>query len=262
VLIAVLVLVVGLCSYVSIRQLRVKAFQTVIPGSLHALAQTTLNEGHNSAEVPMTLFEYGPAEGISQALSDYSVVVAYPVSSTSYIWDDENQIIGTWYKFVVTETLSSRPYPNCDTCPPSPTPPAELSATVNEILVPKFGGVVSINGVTLASTDPNFPQYQTAQNYLLFLRIDGTKKVGVLAAGPVAAFSISSTGVLSPVTQMPSALAEEITQTYGNSLSVLRASLSSPAPTPTPTPCTASSHVISICINNGGAWDVQSCTCN
>src|SRR5678815_3580335 len=96
VLLAVLFLVVGICGYLSIRQLKVKASQTgVIPGSLHALAQTTVSEGGHSAEVPMMLFEYGPAEGISQALSDYSVVVAYPVSSNSYIWDDKNQIIGT-----------------------------------------------------------------------------------------------------------------------------------------------------------------------
>ena len=261
----ILVVAVGLLTYLSIRQFRVKAFQTgVIPGSLHALAQTTLSEGGNSAQVPMMTFEYGPADGIDQALSDYSVVVAHPVSSNSYIWDDENQIIGTWYKFVITETLALKPYPTCDTCPPSPTPPAELSAGVNELLVPKFGGVVSINGVTLSSSDPNFPQYQPAQNYLLFLSIDASKKVGVLSAGPVAAYSVGSTGVLSPVTQMPTVLAQEISQNYGNSLSALRASLANPAPTPTPsaTPCTVSNQVISICVDNGGMWDVQTCTCN
>ena len=264
-LLIVLVLVVGLCTYLGIRQSRVKAFQTgVIPGSLHALAQTTLSEGGNSAEVPLGLFEYGPVEGISQALSDYSVVVAHPVSSNSYIWDDEHQIIGTWYKFVVTETLSSKPYPTCDTCAASPTPPSELSAGVNELLVPKFGGVVSVNGVTLTATDPNFPQYQPTQNYLLFLSIDASKRVGVLAGGPIAAYSVSSSDVLSPVTQMSSVLADEISQNYGNSLSTLRTSLANQAPTPTPspTPCTASSRVISICINNGGTWDVQTCTCN
>ncbi|HEX6044561.1 MAG TPA: hypothetical protein VFZ22_08745, partial [Pyrinomonadaceae bacterium] len=94
---------------------------------MHALAQTTLNEGGNSADVPMMLFEYGPADGINQALADYSVVVAHPVSASSYIWDDENQVIGTWYKFVVTETLSSKPYPTCATCPASPDPPSGLS---------------------------------------------------------------------------------------------------------------------------------------
>lgn len=221
----ILVLVIGLCAYLGIRQFRVKAVQTgVIPGSLQALAQTTLSEGHNSAEVPLLHFEYGPAESINQALSDYSVLVAHPVGSNSYVWDDENQIIGTWYKFVVTESLSLKPFPTCDTCLASPTPPSEMVAGANELLVPKFGGVVSINGVTLTSADPNFPPYQ-AQSYLLFLKIDSAKRVGVLAAGPIAAFSLSPAGVISPVTHMPSELADEISQTYGNSLSALRSSL-------------------------------------
>lgn len=264
-LLVVLALVAGLCTYVSIRQFRVNASQTgVIPGSLHALAQTTLNEGGNSAEVLMPIYDYGPAEDMNQVRSDYSVVVAHPVSSNSYIWDDEYQIIGTWYKFVVTETLSTKPYPTCDTCPLSPDPPSELSVGVNELLVPKFGGVVSINGVTLTSTDPNFPDYQSGQSYLLFLEIDPSKKVGMLAGGPVAAYSVSSSGVLSPVTQMRSFLGDEISQNYGNSLSALRASLASPAPTPTPgaSPCTVSNHVKSICANNGGTWDMETCTCN
>ncbi len=265
VLLIILVLVAGLCAYLSIRQFRVNAFQgAVVPGSLQALAQTTLNEGRNSAEVPLMLLEYGPAEGINQALSDYSVVVAHPVSSNSYVWDNENQIIGTWYKFVVTETLSLKPFPSCDTCPTPPAPPSEMAAGVNELLVPKFGGVISINGVTLASSDPNFPQYQTAQNYLLFLNIDASKKVGVLAAGPVAAFSVGSTGALSPVTQMPSVLAAEIAQLHGNSLSSLRTTLAGATAPPAPgaTPCTVSNHVISACSNNGGTWDAATCTCN
>ena len=256
------ILITGLCLFLSIRQYRVKAFQTgVIPGSLHALAQTTLNEGKNSADVPLMLFEYGPAEGLSQALSNYSVVVAYPVSSNSSIWDDEHQIIGTWYRFVITETLSLKPFPTCDTCQPSPNPPSGMTAGANELLIPKFGGSVWLNGVTLTSADPNFPNYQASQPYLLFLDVDTSKRVGVLGGGPIAAFSVSSTGTLSPVTQMRSALAEEIFQTYGNSLSAFRTSLNG-SPPPGPTPCTASSRVIAMCTNNGGAWDTATCRCN
>ena len=260
-LLLIAILITGLCLVLGIRQYRVNAFQTgVIPGSLHALAQTTLSEGRSSADVPMMLFEYGPADDVSQALSKYSVVVGYPVSSNSYVWNDENQIIGTWYRFVITETLSSKPFPACDTCQPSPDPPSGMSAGQNELLIPKFGGVVSLSGVTLTSNDPNFPSYQTSQQYLLFLNIDGSKRVGVLAAGPIAAFAVSSTGTLAPVTQMPSVLADEISQNYGNSLATLRTALNGSASTPAP--CTVSSHVIAMCTNNGGAWDPQTCTCN
>ena len=249
----------------SIRQSQVKGFQVgVVPGSLEALAQTTLSEGENSADVPMPLYEYGSAEGITDAFSKYSVVVAHPVSSSSSVWDSENQIIGTWYKFVIDETLSSRPFPVCDTCQASPSPPSSLTASTNELLIPKFGGVVTINGVTLTSNDPNFPSYQPSQSYLLFLEVDSTKRVGLLGAGPIAAFSVSSTGVLTPVTQMPSLLADQIAQTYGNSLSAIRTTLtgSTPTPTPTPTPCSVANQVINACTNNGGLWDPATCTCN
>lgn len=220
-------LVASIAVSLSIRQFRVKGFQTgVVPGSLEALAQTTLNEGGNSADVPMPLFHYGSAEGTNDAFSKYSVVVAHPVSSNSYVWDSENQIIGTWYKFAIDETLSSRPFPVCDTCQESPNPPSVLTAGSNELLVPKFGGVVAINDVTLTSTDPNFPNYQPSQHYLLFLEIDSPKRVGLLAAGPIAAFSVNSAGVLTPVTQMGSLLADEISQSYGNSLSAIRTALS------------------------------------
>lgn len=128
VLLLIIVVITGLFVFFSIRQYRVNAFQTgVTPGSLHALAQTTLNEGRSSAEVPLMMFEYGPADGITQALSRYSVVVAYPVNSNSYVWDDENQIIGTWYRFVVTETLSMKPFPTCDTCQTAPDPPSAMT---------------------------------------------------------------------------------------------------------------------------------------
>lgn len=131
-----------------------------------------------------------------------------------------------------------------------------------ELLIPKFGGVISVNGVTLTSTDPNFPNYQTSQPYLLFLDIDASKRVGLLTAGPIAAFSVSPNGVLTPATQMSSVLADEIAQTYGNSLSALRTSLNGPGSAPTPTPCTVGTHVIAVCANNGETWDTATCTCN
>lgn len=194
VILALLVASIGIS--LSIRQSRVKALQAgVVPGSLDALAQTTLSEGRNSADVPLPLFEYGSAEGTHDTFSKYSVVVAHPVSSNSYVWDSENQIIGTWYKFAIDETLSSKPFPVCDTCQTSPDPPSGMTAGPGELLIPKFGGVVAVNGVTLTSRDPNFPNYQSSQRYLLFLHIDSSKRVGLLGAGPIAVFSISSAGL-------------------------------------------------------------------
>jgi hypothetical protein len=223
---ALLLVGIALTILIGVRRSSVNAFQTgIVPGSLEALALTIQGEGGTSYEIGIPIYHYGPAEGIAQVLSDYSVVVAHPISSNSYVWDSQYQTIGTWYKFAVTETLSVKPFPSCETCLVSPDPPSGMTAATGELLVPKYGGVVSVNGVTISSTDLNFPNYQTSQNYLLFLHIDPSKKVGVLAGGPIAAFSINANGTLSPVTQMSSTLADDIAQTYGNSLSALRSAL-------------------------------------
>jgi hypothetical protein len=253
--------------FFGIRQSRVNAVPPdVVPGSLEALAQTVAGEGGSSFEIGIPMYQYSSIGGINQALSEYSVVVAHPTSSNSYVWDSENQIIGSWYKFSVSETLSAKPFPSCALCLESPDAPSGMTAGSCELLVAKYGGVVSVNGVTISSTDLNFPNYQTSQNYLLFLHIDSSKKVGVLAGGPVAAFTVSANGVLAPASPINSTLAQEISQTYGNSLAALRSALGggswpTPTPTPTPTPCSVANQVISYCTNNGGQWDPQTCTC-
>jgi hypothetical protein len=120
-----------------------------------------------------------------------------------------------------------------------------------------------INGVIINSIDHDFPVYQTSQNYLIFLDVDQTKGVGSVDGGGAAVFAVGANGVLTPVIPISSALAEDISLRYGNSLTALRAALggSAPTPTPTPTPCSASNTLISKCLNNGGDWDSTTCRC-
>lgn len=257
------ILIAALVVFLGNKRPRVNAFQgTVMPGSVEALAQDCAANGIQSINISTMLWDYDGIGGIDDALSKYTVIVAHPVSSTSYVWSSELQIIGTWYKFAVTETLSQRPHIPCDTCDTDP-PASLLPLSAGQLLIPKYGGSVIINGVTINSIDRDFPAFQTSQNYLIFLDVDYTKGVGTLDGGGVAVFAIGANGVLTPVISINSALAEDISLRYGNSLPALRAALggSAPTPTPTPTPCSASSTLISKCENNGGGWDSSTCQC-
>lgn len=258
-----IILLAALIVFLVNKRSRVNASQeTVVPGSLEALAQHCAANGIQSIDISTMLWEYDGIVGIDDALSKYSVIVAHPVSSTSYTWSSELQIIGTWHKFAVTESLSQRPHIPCDACDSDP-PASLLPLSSGQLLIPKYGGSITINGVKINSIDSDFPAYQTSQNYLIFLDVDQTKGVGNVAGGGVAVFAVGANGVLTPVISIRSALAEDISLRYGNSLTALRAALggSAPTPTPTPTSCTVSNTVINRCRANGGEWDYPTCQC-
>jgi hypothetical protein len=258
-----IILVAALVIFLVNKRSRVDASPgTVVSGSLEALAQDCAANGIQSINISTMLWEYDGIGGIDDALSKYTVIVGHPVSSASYAWSSELQIIGTWYKFAVTESLSQRPHIACDTCDTDP-PSSLLPLSAGQLLIPKYGGSVMINGVTINSIDTDFPAYQTSQNYLIFLDVDQTKGVGNVHAGGAAVFAIGANGVLTRVSSISSALAEDLSLRYGNSLTTLRAAVgsSAPTPTPTPTPCSASNILKSRCLNNGGDWDLTTCQC-
>lgn len=207
---------------------RVGAVQTgIIPGSLEALAQDAIERNEQSVTIPTAMWSNAGVSGIDEAVASYSLVVAHPVSKRSYVWNSEFQIIGTWYKFLITESLSQRPFITCTNCPPAPNAPADLlPLTSNELLVPKFGGSVVINGVTINSVDEVFPEYEMSRSYLLFLKVDSSKGTGLTSIGPAAVFTINNNGTLSTVAEASdNSLAQDITQRYGNSLAALRTAL-------------------------------------
>jgi hypothetical protein len=215
-----LVILVGVKKYSTVLALR----QQVEVGSLDWLAQDAQANGLQGVNIPTFEWSYFAVEGFNDAAADYSVLIAQPVGKTSYVWNNQNQVIGTWYRFKIIETLSQKPYITCDICPPSPDPPLGI-LNADEIFVPKMGGTVVINGITINSIDPDFPEYSLNQNYLLFLDVDATKKVDVLSAGPIAAFAVDANGNLTPVTQLQNPLKEDIATLYGSSLGQLRAAL-------------------------------------
>ena len=221
-------LIIGICISFGLRQSRLKAFQGgVVPGSLEALAQDAIEHNEQSVTIGSPKWLHATVSGIDDALANYTVVVAYPVSKNSYVWNSEFQMIGSWYKFVITETLVQKPYLACSNCPPSPDPPAALLPLYSsQVLVPKAGGSVVVNGVTINSLDEEFPDYQMSQSYLMFLNVDSSKGVGMTSLAAAAVFTVGPNGELSTVAEGgENSLADDIAQRYGNSLPALRASL-------------------------------------
>lgn len=193
-------------------------------GSLTWLAQDAQANGQQNVDISTLEWTYSDIDSSDDAISRYSVILAVPIDKTSYVWSDENQTIGSWYKLRVDEILSQRSYSACDVCPPPPDPPAELTANSNEILLPKYGGSVVLNGVTINSLDPDFPDYSFSASYLIFLDLDSGRRVGVVGSGPAGVFAVQG-DTLVPVTPRSNPLASDIATRYGNSLSQLRAAL-------------------------------------
>jgi hypothetical protein len=194
-------------------------------GSVTWVAQEAAANGEAYVEISSFEWTYTDINGSDDARARYSVVLAQPLTANSYIWSDENQTIGTWYRFRVDEVLSQRAYTTCDICPPSPNPPTDLlPVNSNEILIPKIGGSLVVNGVTINSVEPDFPNYDYSTKYLLFIDLDTAKRVGVVAAGPVAVFTVHGDTV-APLTDASHPLASDFATRYGNSLNQTRLAL-------------------------------------
>lgn len=225
---AVSLLIIAICISLGIRQSRVNAFQGgVVPGSLEALSLDAIDHNEQSVTIGSAKWIHATVSGIDDAVAHYTIVVAYPVSRNSYVWNSEFQMIGTWYKFNITETLKQNAYVACSNCPSSPDPPAALlPLNSSQVLVPKVGGSVVINGVTITSLDEEFPDYQLSQSYLLFLNVDSSKGVGMTSLAAGAVFTVGPNGELATVAEGgENSLANDILHRYGNSLAALRASL-------------------------------------
>jgi hypothetical protein len=94
---AVALLVIAICISIGIRQSRVDAFQAgVIPGSLEALSLDAIEHNEQSVTIGSAKWLHATVSGIDDAVAHYTVVVAYPVSRNSYVWNSNFQMIGTW----------------------------------------------------------------------------------------------------------------------------------------------------------------------
>ncbi len=232
--------------------------QTPAPGSIDEYVQAAKAKGLQEVTIP-TMVQHLDVTGLDEATSDYTVLTARVVSKQSFAISPYN--IETWYKFAVTETLSSKPLLQCApyVCPAVGSPPSSLlPLNAGEILVPKVGGTVVREGVTINLDWGQFPDFVVGQTYLLFVDIDPATRVGLVRIGSVGAFMVDANDILTPVNRDDDSVEEDIATRHSNSLANLRSSLRA---VPTPTPCRASSTTIWRCERYGGTWNDQACRC-
>jgi hypothetical protein len=200
-----------------------------IDGSIKAYAQQAKAKGLQRIVIPAPSFSHdGEAAGFDEATSDHSVVVAQAIEKRSLLITPN--LISTWYKFRITDTLSKKKIAplKCKDCS-LPTPPPEmLPLNRDEILVPKVGGTVIVDGVEVTMVDANSPEYTMAQDYVLLLA-DRNAEVANVRAGALGAFTVKADGTLEPIDKKSNPIQADLKKRFNNSLHDLKQHLKAKA---------------------------------
>lgn len=224
--------------------------QNVEPGSIDEMIVQALANGQSQVTIPL-IVEYEEAHSFDETKVSYSVLVARADAKQSLITSPFE--ISTWFRFTVTETLSLVPSRLCtnNRCAP---PSAVAGAAATEMLVPRGGGAIVKDGVSVDLRPFEFPDFTIGKSYLLFVDYDSAARIGAPALGPLGVFSINADGSLSAIAAN-SDLKNDIANRFGNSLSQVRTALgSSPPSSCNPTDKQG-------CTFRRGEWDDSTCSC-
>jgi hypothetical protein len=188
--------------------------------SLKSVSKRSKNEGKSTVVIPGPRIEYGGENmTLQEAFGISSVVVAEPFESKSVVFSDD-QII-TWYRCRLVDTISVRPPLVCDGCPQPLEKPADIHRNeLSEVLIPKVGGTVVVDGVRITMKDVHMPDFELHKRYLVFVSIS-PNGVAMLTGGPTSVFRITNDDFLEAMSTT-SRLKSEIEQQFGLKLSRLR----------------------------------------
>jgi len=210
----------------------------------------------------MTSGDFDQVETLDDAFARYTVLVAEPVISRTYVIDDIGVV--TWYKLRVSETLAQRPPFQCSTCAPVslPDPPADLlPLNADEILIYRGGGTAEVGAVTFHYEVEQFPAFSVAQKYLFFLTYDSSKRVASTDIGPTGVFVVTWPDVLTSYLTdgdgfvISNAVTDGMSARFGNRLAQLRNFLNPPQS------CDPDGSLQASCMDEGGIWHPTTCYC-
>lgn len=223
VLITVVVITVGAVKTLSL--IRQQAQGEMRPdwkerGSIASAVKKAKEKGNNKIIVYPPNVEYvNHLTSMDEVLSSYSAVIAQPVAKFTQISKDEEAVI-TWYKFKILETLSDKV---CHRCPPANDIPSEmLPLNSDEIIVARYGGTTSLDGVEVTMPNPSYPDFELSEKYLLFLEVDPTRQVGKIMVGPAGIFTIKPNGGIVPINNADHPLKKFIKENYKSSIKELK----------------------------------------
>jgi hypothetical protein len=158
-------------------------------GRLKQWVQEAKRKGEMSLELHGRIFNKAQFTNLDDALTAFDLVKVEPVSRKSVIEDDE--VINTWYKFRIIDTLSQAKVTYNFSF--MPIPPEMLPLQADEILVPVGGGVMTVDGVEVSSGEPGEPgvrAFDENQKYLLLLCVDPVAKIGTADLGSAGVFFV------------------------------------------------------------------------
>lgn len=163
--------------------------------------------------------------GLDDAASQFTVVLAQPVGKKSYVATEASLV--TWHRFRVLEVLSTPTAAPCPTCLADLVAPADMPVVPREeILVPTGGGSVVVDGITVIGKDKHLGEhFLPSQKYLLFLALDPTRGVGKLRMGPYGVFPVDDAGNVRAIAEGDAPLRHDLEAQTGNSLAGLKARL-------------------------------------
>ena len=178
-------------------------------------------EGRQKVAISTGMSTYLGSENASleSAFSDYTVVVAKPITKRTYQRDGNS--LRTWYKFQIQEPLTQLKNPPCLGCF-SLTPPSDLLPLgSNEFLVPRDGGRFVLDGVEIDQAEPGFPEFEDNQQYLLFIALY-PNQVALPAGGPMGVFAISQNHSLISFNKDRDTIQDGIKAQFNSSLDLVR----------------------------------------
>lgn len=168
---------------------------------------------------------FAVVNGLDDAASQFTVVLAQPVGKKSYVAGEDRLV--TWNRFRVLEVLSTPTAAPCVKCLADLVPPLDMPvAPREEILVPTGGGSVVVDGVTVVGKDKYLGEhFLPSQKYVLFLSLDPARGVGKLRMGPYGVFPVDDAGNVHAIAEGDVPLKQELESQVGNSLAGLKARL-------------------------------------
>jgi len=161
---------------------------------------------------------------LKEALSGYTIVIAQPVEKKTFM---NTYGLRTWYRFKVTETLSSKPVHDFhrESLASVEIPADLLPVHADEILIPESGGIVEVEGVKVAEYS-NSPQYSLSNKYLLFLELDSDRQVGFVPwTDEIGIFTVDDNGKLKASDNDSYDLKEKMASRFDNSVEHLKSYL-------------------------------------
>lgn len=189
--------------------------------SIASLAKRAKTQGKTKVEAPGLIIDYaGGNIGLDEALKNYSVVIAEPIESKSFITDSSDEI-GTAYKFRILEIISQRNAVFCNGCPRVNDVSGKLPpALYNEFLLESSGGTVAVDGVEVTMPSGGMPKFEKGERYLMFISFT-PGGMARPAAGASGFFRITGDDSLDTVA-CKNRLADEIGARFSKSLARFR----------------------------------------